>query len=68
MCTFTFWLGGGEIDPPTTFSKRGDLTGSQFLEGVTFSWEGQGVDKKSLRTKMLSSVITKNLNCLPCTL
>ena len=33
---FHFLVGGGGIDPPTTFSKRGGLTGSQFLEGVTF--------------------------------
>ena len=25
--------GGGGIEPPTKFSKRGGLTGSQFLEG-----------------------------------
>ena len=25
--------GGGRVEPPTKFSKRGDLTGSQLLEG-----------------------------------
>ena len=26
--------GGGGVEPPTKFLKRGDLTGTQFLEGV----------------------------------
>ena len=30
-------VGGGGVEPPTKFSKRGDLTGSQFLEGD--SWK-----------------------------
>ena len=41
-----FLLGGGG-EPPTKFSKRGSLTGSQFLEGGC--WES-------------FSVITKDLN------
>ena len=28
----------GRVDPPTKLSKRGDLTGSQFLEGVAGYW------------------------------
>ena len=44
-----FLLGwGGEVEPPTKFSKREGLTGSKFLEGVArkeggYFFQGMGV-------------------------
>ena len=34
--------GGGEVEPPTNFSKRGHLTGSQFLERGCWETGGSG--------------------------
>ena len=36
----SFLEGGGEVEPPTEFSKRGDLTGPQLLE--VGCWESGG--------------------------
>ena len=48
VCTFPFCWGGGRVEPPTKFSKRGGLIGPQLLqgvagkEGVTIFGEGGG--------------------------
>ena len=39
VCTSTpLSAGGAGVEPPTKFSKRGDLAGPQLLEGV--AWRG----------------------------
>ena len=40
VCTPSFLLGEVGFEPPTKFSKRGSLAGSQFLEGDC--WKGGG--------------------------
>ena len=74
VCTPTPFCRRWEVEPPTKFSKRGALTGSQFLEGVTF-FQGDCNfhiknklkseifnDKKCLSAKIFFSIITQNSN------
>ena len=60
--------GGGEFEPPTRFSKRGGLTGSQFLKVGCLEREGDLKNKlkselfnnkKSLSTKIFFPDITR---------